>query len=157
MDSQQWPSIFVTPARALLAATLLCSTCATTAAPINSARPPRSFGDAPPRTAPTQSSHSAPDPTVTDGDKYRVVLENEHVRVLRYRDNPGAKTRPHHHTEFVLYALAPFRRRLIFPDGTIKERDFKAGDVIWMPEQVHTGENVGTTDTDVVLVELKRR
>jgi beta-alanine degradation protein BauB len=100
---------------------------------------------------------TAPDPTVTDGDKYHVLLENEHVRVLRYQDTPGAKTKPHHHAEFVLYALSAFRRRLIFPDGTIKERDFKPGDVIWMPEQVHTGENTGTTDTDVVIVEHKPR
>ena len=98
---------------------------------------------------------SAPDPMVTDGDKYHVVLENEHVRVLRYHDKPGDKTRPHHHDEFVLYALSSFRRRLIFPDGAVKERDFKPGDAIWMPEQVHTGENTGTTDTDVVIVEQK--
>ena len=92
---------------------------------------------------------------VTDGDKYHVVLENEHVRVLRYHDKPGDKTRPHHHDEFVLYALSSFRRRLIFPDGAVKERDFKPGDAIWMPEQVHTGENIGATDTDVVVVEQK--
>jgi beta-alanine degradation protein BauB len=100
-------------------------------------------------------SSSAPDPTVTDGDKYHVLLENDHVRVLRYQDKPGAKTQPHYHAEFVLYALSAFRRRLSFPDGTIKERDFKPGDVIWMPEQVHTGENTGTTDTDVIIVENK--
>lgn len=96
-----------------------------------------------------------PDPTVTDGDKYHVLLENDHVRVLRYQDKPGAKTHPHHHAEFVLYAVSAFRRRLIFPDGTIKDRDFQPGDVIWMPEQVHTGENIGTTDTDAVIVEQK--
>ena len=34
------------------------------------------------------------DPTVTDPDKYRVVFENERVRVLEYRDDPGARTSP---------------------------------------------------------------
>lgn len=97
----------------------------------------------------------APDPTVTDGDKYHVILENSRVRVLRYQDKPGDKTKPHHHDEFVLYALSGFRRRLTFPDGSVRERDFKPGDVIWMPEQVHTGENVGATDTDVIIVENK--
>lgn len=104
-------------------------------------------------TAPSRSN--APDPTVTDGDKYHVILENERVRVLRYHDTPGARTRPHYHAEFVLYALSAFRRRLTFPDGSIKERDFKPGDVIWMPAQVHIGENIGTTDTDVIIVEDK--
>jgi beta-alanine degradation protein BauB len=97
------------------------------------------------------------DPARTDGDKYRVVLENDRVRVLRYQDKPGDKTNAHHHPEFVLYALAPFRRRLTFPDGTKKERDLKGGEVIWMPAQTHVGENIGTTDTDALIVELKVR
>jgi beta-alanine degradation protein BauB len=130
---------------------LSLSTCATSSV--------KSFGNDKPITAaahcPGTVAATAPDPTVTDGDKYHVVLENDHVRVLRYHDKPADKTRPHHHNEFVLYALSSFRRRLIFPDGTVKERDFGPGDAIWMPEQVHTGENVGTTDTDVVIVEQK--
>jgi beta-alanine degradation protein BauB len=92
---------------------------------------------------------------VTDGDKYHLLLENQYVRVLRYHDKPGDKTKLHHHDEFVLYALSSFRRRLIFPNRPTIERDFKAGDVIWMPEQVHIGENIGTTDTEVLLVEHK--
>lgn len=121
---------------------------------------PMSFGsDSPPpvepNTNPPPAVAEAPDPTVTDGDKYHVVLENERVRVLRYHDKPGDKTSPHHHTEFVLYALSSFRRRLISPDGTVRERDFSPGDVIWMPEQVHSGENIGNTDTDVIIVESK--
>jgi beta-alanine degradation protein BauB len=103
----------------------------------------------------TTSAASAPDPIVTDGDKYHVVLENEHVRVLRYHDKPGDRTLPHHHDEFVLYTISAFRRRLTFPDGTVKERDFNPGEAIWMPDQVHTGENIGSTDTDVVIVEQK--
>ena len=111
----------------------------------------------PPAASPatTPSAPSAPDPLTTDPDKYSLVLENEQVRILRYHDSPGAKTSPHHHRRFVLVVLAPFKRRLIFPDGTIKEREFKAGESIWMPEQVHSGENIGTTDTDVLLIEVK--
>ena len=32
------------------------------------------------------------DPAVTDGDKYKVVLENDRIRVLEYRDSPGQRT-----------------------------------------------------------------
>lgn len=120
---------------------------------------PQSFGhDVPVAVGPSGSGEkvaSAPDPTVTDGDKYQVILENSRIRVLRYHDRPGDKTRPHHHAEFVLYALSSFRRRLSFPDGSVRERDFKPGDVIWMPDQIHTGENIGATDTDVLIVENK--
>ena len=31
-----------------------------------------------------------PDPTTTDPDKYSVIFENERVRVLEYRDEPGS-------------------------------------------------------------------
>ena len=97
----------------------------------------------------------ADDPTTTDPDKYTAVMENDRVRLLRYRDVPGAKTRQHHHPESILYALSAFRRRLIFPDGTTKERDFKPGDVMSIPAQTHIGENIGSTDTEVLLVEMK--
>ena len=98
-----------------------------------------------------------PDPALTDGDKYKVVLENEQVRVLRYHDESGAKTHPHHHPDFVMVAVGPFRRQLTFPDGTKREREFKAGEAAWMPAQSHTGENVGSTPTDALLIEMKRR
>jgi hypothetical protein len=53
------------------------------------------------------------------------------------------------------YALTPFKRRLHFPDGTTKDREFKAGEAIWMGAQNHVGENVGNTDTEALIVELK--
>ena len=34
-------------------------------------------------------------------------------------------------------------------------RHAKRGDVAWVPERSHTGENTGSTDMDCVLVELK--
>ena len=35
---------------------------------------------------------SSDDPTVTDPDLYRVIFENDRVRVLEYRDRPAAGT-----------------------------------------------------------------
>lgn len=102
------------------------------------------------------AASQVPDPAQTDGDKYKVILENEQVRVLRYTDRPGEKTHLHHHPHFVIYALDGFKRRLTLADGRVMEREFKAGDVAFMPEQAHIGENIGTTDTEVLLVELKQ-
>ena len=96
------------------------------------------------------------DPTETDPDKYKVIFENESVRVLEYRDKPGEKTAPHYHPNYVLYALTPFRRTLTFPEeGKSGTRDVKAGDVVWGKAQSHIGENVGTTETHIIMVELK--
>ena len=98
----------------------------------------------------------AADPLVTDADKYKLRIENERVRVLEYHDKPGDKTNMHDHPDFVLYALSAFKRKLTFPDGKTINREFKAGDVIFMKGQTHIGENIGETDTDVVIVELKQ-
>lgn len=102
------------------------------------------------------SSVFAQDAIQTDGDKYKVILENECVRVLDYRDQPGERTHQHHHPAFVLYALSPFQRTLTFPDGKVLRREFKQGDVMWSEEQTHIGENIGQTPTHVVIVELKK-
>ena len=98
----------------------------------------------------------AQDATQTDGDKYRAILENECVRVLEYRDQPGDKTHQHHHPAFVLYALSSFQRTLTLPDGKVLRRQFKPGDVIWSEAQTHIGENVGQTPTHVLITELKK-
>jgi len=69
----------------------------------------------------TRGKTAPADPTVSDADKYTLVLQNEQVRVLRYHDEPGDKTHMHSHPAFVLYVVGPFLRRLTFPDGTTKE------------------------------------
>lgn len=97
----------------------------------------------------------AQDPVKTDGDKYMVKFENAKVRVLEYRDLPGEKTHQHRHPAFVLYALSPFKRRITLPDGKVRMREFKAGDILWSDAQTHIGENVGDTPTHVIMVEMK--
>jgi len=95
------------------------------------------------------------DPIATDGDKYSVVLENERVRVLRYHDEPGDRTTQHAHPDYVLYAESSFKRRLTFPDGRKQEVEVKTGSVGYMKAHIHIGENIGDTNTDVIIVELK--
>ena len=103
----------------------------------------------------TASTASAQDPAKTDADKYKVVLENERVRVLEYRDTPGDRTAQHHHPDFLMHVVSPFTRRLTFTDGRTMTRSFTAGEVVWMDAQTHIGENVGNTETHVLIVELK--
>ena len=98
----------------------------------------------------------ADDAVKTDPDKYRVVLGNERVRVLEYRDKRGQKTKMHTHPDFVLQAMAPFKRRkLTLSNGKTMTREFKGGEIVWMNAQSHIGENIGETDTHVLITELK--
>jgi beta-alanine degradation protein BauB len=99
-------------------------------------------------------AHAA-DPVHTDGDKYKVRFENDRVRVLEYSDKPGERTHEHRHPAFVLYAVAPFKRKLVLPDGKELVREFKAGDVMWSDAQTHIGMNIGETPTRVIMIEMK--
>jgi beta-alanine degradation protein BauB len=54
-------------------------------------------------------------PVKTDSAKYKVVLENQRVRVLEYRDKPGEKTTMHAHPDFVVLARSGFKRQLTLP------------------------------------------
>jgi quercetin dioxygenase-like cupin family protein len=103
------------------------------------------------------SESNIQDAVVTDPDKYSVVLENERVRVLRYHDKPGDRTLQHAHPDYVLYAESSFKRRLTFPDGQKREVDVRAGSVVWIKAHIHIGENIGDTNTDVIIVELKEK
>jgi hypothetical protein len=95
------------------------------------------------------------DPTVTDGDKYRVVFENDEVRVLEYRDEPGQRTQPHEHPASVMITLSDFDRRLVGAGGEARDVTLTHGQVRWLDAQTHSGENIGETPTHVMFVELK--
>lgn len=94
------------------------------------------------------------DPVTTNPDNYKVVFENDQVRVLEYKDKPGHLTTPHEHPDSVMYTLSSFRRRLISDKGQT-EVEIAAGTTGWLAAQKHAGENIGDTDTHVIFVELK--
>ena len=95
------------------------------------------------------------DPTTTDPDKYKVIFENDRVRVLEYRDEPGQKTSPHEHPDSLMYTLSSFQRRLIGASGESRDVALEPGEVRWLDAQTHSGENIGSTPTHVLFVELK--
>jgi beta-alanine degradation protein BauB len=82
------------------------------------------------------------------------LFENDRVRVLRYKDSPGDRTKPHQHPDSVLITLSNFRRTLTVGDRTV-DVEKSPHEVIWNVVQTHVGENTGTTETDVIFVELK--
>lgn len=94
------------------------------------------------------------DPPQTDPDKYKVIFENDRIRVLEYTDKPGDRTSPHAHPDSVMYTRSSFERRLIHGDQH-RDVQLQAGRVNWLSAQEHSGENIGTSDSHVIFVELK--
>ena len=94
------------------------------------------------------------DPVATNPEHYRVVFENDRVRVLEYRDEPGEQTTFHDHPDSVMFTLSSFRRRLVSGDQE-REVELAAGKATWLPAQQHRGHNIGSTPTHVLFIELK--
>ena len=94
------------------------------------------------------------DPVATNPTHYKVIFENDHVRVLEYTDQPGDRTTPHEHPNSVMVTLSSFRRRLYAGDVE-RDVDISAEKASWLPAQQHAGHNIGDTQTHVIFVELK--
>jgi len=86
---------------------------------------------------------------------YKVLLENDRVRVLEYRLKPGAKEPMHSHPDYIVYAFSSGKAKFTFPDGKTKEREIKAGKTMFIKAETHAVENVGTTTAHGLLIELK--
>jgi quercetin dioxygenase-like cupin family protein len=105
-------------------------------------------------TAQQQPDHT--DPTEVSPEKYAVLLENEHVRIVEYVINPGEKDAWHTHPPKASYIVSGGKLR-ITPEGAdsfVVQED--TGNATWMGALGrHFGENVGTTPVRIVLVEIK--
>lgn len=95
------------------------------------------------------------DPAITNPEHYTVLWENDLVRVLEYSDQPGDATSFHVHPDSVMVTLSGFQRRLFVSDKETTV-DLPAGKAVWLPAQRHAGENIGTTPTHTILIELKQ-
>lgn len=94
------------------------------------------------------------DPVMTDPDHYRVLWENDRVRVLEYRDSPGDTTHLHSHPDSVMVTLSSFERVITAGDRAVPVQ-LDAGQTRWLDAQSHSGHNVGSTETRALFVELK--
>ncbi len=101
-------------------------------------------------------------PTSSEGDAvrvapqvYKVVFENERVRVLSFITEPGQTWPLHAHPDSVAVSLSEYSVRNIIPGQAPTERHSKPGDVRWIQATSHIGENSGTTEMRGVIVELK--
>jgi quinol monooxygenase YgiN/quercetin dioxygenase-like cupin family protein len=97
----------------------------------------------------------AQDPVPLYPNNYKVLLENERVRVLDFQLKKGAKEEFHAHPAAVTYVLAPFKIRFTFPDGSMRIREAKAGEVFYGDALTHASENIGDTDAHGLLIEMK--
>lgn len=97
----------------------------------------------------------AQDPVKVDPAHHAVVFENEQVRVLRITMKPGEKTPAHQHPSSAAVFMTDGHHRLTSTGAAPQETPRKAGDVVLIEPTTHVVENMGKSDTEVILVELK--
>ena len=77
----------------------------------------------------------ATDPVVSNPALYSVIFENERVRVLEYRDEPGAQSVPHDHPDSVMVTLSSFQRELASGDKRV-DVELPANTARWLGAQL---------------------
>ena len=97
----------------------------------------------------------AEDATKVAPHVYKVVLENEHVRVLEVTMEPGARSEMHSHPGYVAYMLDAGKVRFTTPSGESQEADMPEGTVMWRDAEEHATDNIGTTTVRAIFVEPK--
>lgn len=89
---------------------------------------------------------------------YRVVLENDRLRVVEFNSKPGmgiCGTGMHSHPPHLTVALSPARVRVKLPDGKVFEPENKLGDVFWTEAETHETENLTGHNVRALIIELK--
>ncbi|MCE8423366.1 MAG: hypothetical protein J5U19_09095 [Candidatus Methanoperedens sp.] len=84
------------------------------------------------------------------------LLENDKVRLLDFKLQPGKKTAQHSHPDTAVYALNDQKLRFILPDDETKVVELKLGQAIWINAETHVVENIGKTEARGVVIELKK-
>ena len=98
----------------------------------------------------------AQDPAQVDPQHYKVLLDNEYVRILDVRHKPGEKAPMHSHPHHVVYVLAGGTTKSTSTDGKTNTETVKAGQVVWFDAETHMVENIGKTETHALDIELKK-
>src|SRR5437868_14185154 len=98
---------------------------------------------------------AAQDPVKVDAKHYKVLMDNDQVRVLKIHYGPHEKSVMHEHPDAVAVFLTDSNSKFNLPDGTSTPSNGKAGEARFTPAGKHLPENVGGKPFDVVLVELK--
>lgn len=96
----------------------------------------------------------SPDATQVDPLNHRIVLENEHVRVLEVRNPTGQELPTHSHPPRVIVAIGGYRLRSIDAEGVEAVIDRRPGEAIWVDHEEHSAA-ILIGPTHVIEVEVK--
>ena len=104
----------------------------------------------------TEIDTTAIDFVESSPDKTKILLENEHVRVIEYTLKPGEKDNTHTHPPKTSYVISGGLLRIYPENGTPFDAEEKSGNAEWSDKVgKHYVENIGKTTVTILLTEIK--
>jgi hypothetical protein len=103
---------------------------------------------------------AAPDAPTADPRAFRVVVDNETVRVLEYKSRPGLGVcgqGMHYHPAHVTVSLTGAKLKKTNDKGQVFFDDIPPGHVFYAPAETHSAEIIGGSGTRTYIIELKGR
>jgi quercetin dioxygenase-like cupin family protein len=86
---------------------------------------------------------------------YKVLFENDRVRLLEARVKPGDSSAMHSHPDYLVYTLGG--GTVTFTSGSESvDVELTTGQAMWREAEEHAAKNPGTGDLVALLFELKR-
>jgi hypothetical protein len=102
----------------------------------------------------------APDAPQAQPQNFKVVLENDRLRVLEYVSRPGLAvcgSGMHSHPEHLTVVLSAGKVRIRTPDGkVVTTPETPPGLVFWSGAETHEVENVSGREMRSLVIELKQ-
>jgi quercetin dioxygenase-like cupin family protein len=96
------------------------------------------------------------DPVKTSPQYYKVLMENDQVRVLEYRLKAGEKEPMHSHPAgVVVYVPSGAKLKFSHPGGRMEERAAATGETVWRESITHAVENISNTEAHAIAIDLK--
>ena len=104
------------------------------------------------------ADHHIPNAVTADTKHYTVEFENDVIRVIRIKYGPGEASSMHSHDANCAIFLADGEMQMALPDGTTSVVPANETGVIDCTDAgAHLPTNVGDTNIELVLVEMKGR
>jgi beta-alanine degradation protein BauB len=95
------------------------------------------------------------DPVQVAPSMFKVLLDNDQVRVLDVVMKPGEKNPMHSHPDYVSYVIKGGSVKFVDAKGEATVRTTKDGECAFHKGETHMSENTGTSETHVLNIELK--
>ena len=103
----------------------------------------------------TASAVSAQDVVKVAPNNCKVLLENDHVRVVEIWIKPGEKLAMHSHPASVTYVLTAGKLKTTLPDGKTVDTEAQVGQTLWSDGGSHEQVNVSKAEVRALVVEMK--